>query len=685
MNDNYIAQTLFSIRNGSCEADTIYMSLDVHRKLRFLACCLHDQVEAAAIHRSINQKEILSVCVTHTHTYADTVVESRSSAFTRVVHTAFQPRTGSKSSSTTCARPLPRRHVSASGHPHTVLPLVMPSPTPPPSDVVGSLSCVALPRLLPLFLGVSCGASLALVVALTGVRSSALVQWLLRVPGDLLLQALVAVTFPLVALHATRTGSLLQTRQLSILWMRLALATLAASTMAALVASTVGALVAAALHGVLPRSAALLQVWGLPLSSAAVAFRCPGDVSSGSVTLQSNGSLVCSSNATTFMIDDVAHTFVAGAMTQKAWSVSEQVVTMVESAFPESAAGAFVDGDVLSVMVGGLALGAALACCSSWSEKRHESDQNDGRRRVDEELEPEEQLMILQLVKEAEAAACRLLSWLQTHLSISVVFMVSSVLLRPSVPVPIHDSEESFTALALVTVLLLALVLDVVVMIVLATLFTLSNPFAFLEHLLPAQLLALSSGSSVVALPATVSAIVASKRVSPPVAFIVCCTSTVLGQTGTALYLSLSTLFVLSASASGTSEDEQSALRSTSTICVMVLANVIGASVTSPLPGNDKTAALATAFGVVFGVPTGPRAVLLSYLAATDWIIAPFVACVNVTNNALITLVIGHYFEARSVPTTETSYDGTASAAIHQLLPLDQRQQQIVETRRSED
>ena len=105
----------------------------------------------------------------------------------------------------------------------------MPSPTPPPSDVVGSLSCVALPRLLPLFLGVSCGASLALVVALTGVRSSALVQWLLRVPGDLLLQALVAVTFPLVALHATRTGSLLQTRQLSILWMRLALATLAAS------------------------------------------------------------------------------------------------------------------------------------------------------------------------------------------------------------------------------------------------------------------------------------------------------------------------------------------------------------------------------------------------------------------------------------------------------------------------
>ncbi|CAI5743202.1 unnamed protein product [Hyaloperonospora brassicae] len=468
----------------------------------------------------------------------------------------------------------------------------MPSFTPILSDV-GSLSCFASPRFLPLFLAASCVASLALAVAPTGVRSSTLVQWLLRVPGDLLLQALVSVTLLLVALHATRTGSQLQTRQLPIPWPQLALATLAASMMAAVVASSVGALVAAVLHGVLPRSVALAQVWGLPLPSAAVAFRCPGDVSSGSVTLQSNGSLVCSANATTFMLDDVAHTLVAGAMTQKAWSVSEQVVTIVESAFPESVAGAFVDGDVLSVMVGSLALGAALSCCSIWSEKRHASDQNDGCHRVDEEFEPKEELMMLHLVKQAEAAGCRVLSWLQTHLSISVVFMVSSVLLRPSVSVPIAYSEEGFTALALVMVLLLALMLDVVVMISLATLFTLSNPFAFLEHLLPARLLALSSGSSVVALPATVSAVVASKRVSPPVAFIVCCTSTVLGQTGTALYLSLSTLFVLSASASGMSEDEQSMLRSTSTICVIFLVNVIGASVTSPLPGNDKTAAVA--------------------------------------------------------------------------------------------
>ncbi|CAI5743242.1 unnamed protein product [Hyaloperonospora brassicae] len=338
----------------------------------------------------------------------------------------------------------------------------MPSPTPPLKDVVGSLSCVALPRLLLLFLGVSCGASLALAVALAGVRSSALVQWLLRAPGDLLLQALAGLTLPLVALHATRTGSQLQTRQLPILWTRLALATPAASMTAAMVP----------------------VLWALCWPQHCMAsFRVARLWRSESVTLQSIGSLVCSANATAFMIDDVAHTFVAGAVTQKARSVSEQVVTMVENAFPESAADAVVDGNVHGVMVG--------------------------------EFESKEELMILQLVKQAEAAGCRLLSWLQTHLSIGVIFMVSSVLPRPSVPKPIADSEEGFTDLALVTVLLLALVLGVVVMMVLATLFFRFNPFAFFEHLLPAQLLALSSGSSVVALPATVSAIVANKRVSP--------------------------------------------------------------------------------------------------------------------------------------------------------------------------
>uniref|UniRef100_M4BYM4 Amino acid transporter n=1 Tax=Hyaloperonospora arabidopsidis (strain Emoy2) TaxID=559515 RepID=M4BYM4_HYAAE len=544
----------------------------------------------------------------------------------------------------------------------------MSTATSPPSG--SSLSCVALPRLLPLFLGVSCGASISLAIALAGVRSTTLVKWLLQVPGEFLLQTLVGITLPLVALHATLTGSQLQTRQLPIQWLRLALATLAVSVLVTLLASVMGALVAAALHNVLPRSAVLARVWGLSPSSAAVEFRCPGDVHTGSVALQSNGTLACSVNATTFIIDDVAQTFMADAMTQKALGVSKQVVKMVESIFPESLASAFVEGDVLSLMVGGLALGSALMR-SFLSEKRQEDEQNDGCL-LEEESELEEKLMILQLFEQAEAAGCRVLSWLQTHLPVSVIFMFSSVLLQPSVSLSSDENDEGFTALALMTVLLLALVLDVVVMISLATLFTLSNPFAFLEHLLPAQLLALSSGSSLVALPATISAVVASKRVSPPVAFIVCCMSTVLNQTGTALYLSISTLFVLSASASGMTEDEQTVTRSTRTICVMVLVNVISASVVSPLPGGDNTAALATALGAVFGVPTGSGAVLLSYLAAMEWITAPFVTCVNITNNALIALVIAHYCEARPVTKTSTSSDDNTDAAMHQLLASDQ-------------
>ncbi|POM76943.1 Dicarboxylate/amino acid:cation (Na or H) symporter (DAACS) family protein, partial [Phytophthora palmivora] len=61
----------------------------------------------------------------------------------------------------------------------------MPSSSPPVSG--GSLSLVAAPRLLPLFLGVFGGAFVSLGVALLGVRSVAAVRWLLLLPGDLLL------------------------------------------------------------------------------------------------------------------------------------------------------------------------------------------------------------------------------------------------------------------------------------------------------------------------------------------------------------------------------------------------------------------------------------------------------------------------------------------------------------------
>ncbi|OWZ19910.1 Dicarboxylate/amino acid:cation (Na or H) symporter protein [Phytophthora megakarya] len=472
-----------------------------------------------------------------------------------------------------------------------------------------------------------------------------------------MLDAFACLALPATALHATLTGVGKTQQKL----LQISCATLAASALASLVASTLGALLTVALQSVVPSSAALTQVWGL-MEGASVSFGCPSAVN-GSVALLDDGSLVCAENATAFAIDDVARTFVADATTRAA-SVAEQVVTVAEGVFPQSLAQAFVDGNVLSLVVGGLMLGVALTAIASESEA--------GR--------GEKNFVILQVVAHAEAVLCRGLSWLQKYLPVSVAFIISSVLLHSSSSASSdRDDGTVAVALALMAVLLLALVVDMVVMICLAAVFTRSNPFAFLEHLLPAQLLALSSGSSLVSLPATISSVVASKQVSPPLAFIVCAASTVLNQTGTAVYLSVSSLFVLAASAA---DDE---LISASTIASMVFVNALIAGVVSTLPTGSKTAALATILAGVFGVSSGPRAVLLAFLAALEWITGPFVSCVNVTNNALVALVIAHYFETRPEPVTQEVHPPESSAPIRDAPVPDLHQQRVMGVIHSEN
>ncbi|KAL4169069.1 hypothetical protein KRP22_009998 [Phytophthora ramorum] len=201
-------------------------------------------------------------------------------------------------------------------------------PSSPPSG--GSLSSLAAPRLLPLFLGVFGGGFVSLGVALAGVRSVVAVRWLLRLPGDLLLNAFVGLTLPVTGLHAVATGSRVtrgaKTQQTR--WLQIAGATLGGFALSTLLASVLGVLLAMALQSIVPNSASLAQVWGLP-SGASVAFVCPGEAANGSVALQSDGTLKCSANATTFVLDDVARTFVVPSPTPSFWRATAKRLALV--------------------------------------------------------------------------------------------------------------------------------------------------------------------------------------------------------------------------------------------------------------------------------------------------------------------------------------------------------------------
>ncbi|CAI5715058.1 unnamed protein product [Peronospora destructor] len=415
--------------------------------------------------------------------------------------------------------------------------------------------------------------------------------------------AFVGLTLPLTVSHM----------QLSYYWLKVAAATLVALALATLLASALGALLAVALQSVIPT---LTHVWGIPLSGATVSFGCPRDVAKA---LLNNGKLLCSANETAFVLDDMARTFVTASMTQTVSYISEQVVQVAESLLSSECA--LID--------------------SFLDEKQQErEDADDCHPFHDKELEQKQDLVILQLVTQAEAVDCRVLSWLQAYLPVSVAFMISSVSLQTSAFPFTVDSGDTAVVSAV---------------------------YGAPSGAAPV--------SSIMALPATVSAVVASKRVSPALAFIVCSTATVLNQTGAALYLSASTLFALSAAALDKSKDQVIASRSTTTVAD-VFTNVLVANVISSLPGGSKTAVLATTLNAVFGVSTGLRAVLVAFLAALEWVTGPFVACVNITNNALIALVIAHYFEAQSVAETEADSDESSSVT-HEASVLALRQLRV--------
>ncbi|RLN67189.1 hypothetical protein BBJ28_00010606 [Nothophytophthora sp. Chile5] len=531
------------------------------------------------------------------------------------------------------------------------------------------------PRPLLLALSVAVGVAVALAVSLPDVRSSDVAQWLAVRPGELFSSAFVGAALPAVALHAVLMGAHFahQVKQRQSQWLRLAFATFAGFAAATLLASAVGALLAVALQGIVPQSAVLGAAWSYP-TDASVVFVCPSNVTNGSVALQSDGTLACSANATTFVLDDVARTFVVEvAAANRAASVAEQFAVVLNSVFPISAAGAFLAGDVLGLLIVGIVVGVALVCFVSKQDDVLEQDE--GGNQSQEEKE-DGRLVLLELVAQTEAVTCAILRWLQRRLPIGAAFMMSSVLLRSSSTDEGDVNSMAATALAFVAVLLLALVLDVVVMMALAALLTRSNPFAFLKHLVSAQLLALSSASTLVALPATVATVASSNRVSSPLAFIVCATGTVLNQTGSALYLSVATLFVLTASASGMSSDELTAVEAPGNNVAMVFANALIASVLSPLPAGVKTVALATTLGAIFGVTAGPRAVLLAFMAALEWITNPLVACVNVTNNALVAFVMAHYLDEKRAAETVGGPDGSGAPTQEPTPDRQERRQQ---------
>ncbi|KAF1326780.1 Dicarboxylate/amino acid:cation symporter, partial [Globisporangium splendens] len=471
------------------------------------------------------------------------------------------------------------------------------------------------------------------------VGDSAVMRWLL-LPGELYVNAMLCVVLPSIFLHSAlgsmHFSTLNKTKALgSKMLVLFAVTTLWASVLGVLVAlcftpmfyenQTLRSVATEA--SVLPRDTALIKLTCPQLSTSN---------HSSSLLVQQDGSMRCTQpledvNGTRFLLDDIAHSFHINATTQRIPSLGEQVVKVLETVFPANLLQSFLDGDVLSVILAGMALGVALLHFSSISSVAGTSDSS----------------LLFLLMMQAEVILSVLLGFLLRILPGAIGFIVCDLLLRSSPP---ESTSEAMTVsmqdlASLFGVLLFALVLHFGSMLSIAYLVVRSNPLPFLKYLLPAQLVALATSSSLIALPTTARSIAATKQVSMPLAHFVCSTGTVLNNNGSAIYVSVASVYLISTAALPGHEITGG------NVVLVMLASFLCSFVIAPLEshGGSTGVVVGTILVSIFDVDPRSAAVLISFLAGMDWLCDPFMSALNVTNDALVAWILAHQMDERFI------------------------------------
>lgn len=505
-----------------------------------------------------------------------------------------------------------------------------------------------------LFVGISAvvGVALAVVIAqIDGARDAAVTQWLL-LPGELFANAMLCVVLPMIFLN-----SVLGSMHFSTLNKTKALGSKMLVYFVALTlwASVLGALLALCFVPTFSESNALrIAATGSSSRSAGVleiVLRCPQQNSNQSLLLQSDGSMRCTQplervNGTLFRIEDIAHTFRIRSSSSNSFSssatiaaiatdssaltvipnLSDQVMALLEMLFPTNLFEAFLRGDVLSVILIGVALGVALLHFSLISSVAGTSDSS----------------LLFLLLMQSEVLLSVLLRALLKALPFGMASMVCSVILRSPRDADVSEFTPSMQDLAsLAGLLLFALVLDFATTLALASVATKSNPLPYIKQLLPAQLVALGSSSALIALPTTVRSIAATKQVSMPLAHFVCSTGTVLNKSGSAVYLSVASIYIVGVAGLDGHE------LTVANIATLMLASFLCSMVLPPLP-RGSILVVGTILTSVFHIDAnGGVHVLLAFLAAMDWLCDPFVTVLNVTSSAVVALILAHQMDER--------------------------------------
>ena len=161
-------------------------------------------------------------------------------------------------------------------------------------------------------------------------------------------------------------------------------------------------------------------------------------------------------------------------------------------------------------------------------------------------------------------------------------------------------------------------------------LFTRKNPFAYLQCIVPAQLMAVACSSSAATIPVTIKSVLSTGIVPETIARFVVPLGATVNMDGTAIYFPVACVWL--AVYNGISPNVANYI-------LLVIISTFGSMGAAPVP-NAGLALIITTYNTVFGTHGTPLG--FSFIFAIDWLMDRGCTALNVTGDSIVCGIIAH-------------------------------------------
>ena len=426
------------------------------------------------------------------------------------------------------------------------------------------------------------------------------IQWVGLI-GDLFIRALKAVVLPLIFCNVVLSVvDMMVAQRASIVGLQ----TIVLYTATTLIASTIGLISCLCFSGLFTEGQ-----FDDP-EEALIQLGCNAE--NTYITELADGSLLCSTGGenteTSFVMEDLTSSFVRATGGLTDISMSDTVYQGVFlKLITDNITFAFVDGNFASVVVFAIVFGVAMGRVMF---QRKDSDVNSST--------------LVLFFREINDVLLMLINWIIAVTPFAVLSLIAKAIGSQS------DLGGAFANVGwLIAALLLGFVVHFVITnIILHAVLTKSNPFEYLQHIIPAQTTALACSSSAATLPVTLRCVKNSGMVPDPIRNFVCPLGATINMDGSALYFPCTAIWL--AYLNGIQPNAASYI-------LLIILSTVGSAGAAPVPSSGLVMVI-TAYNTLFGGSGTPNG--FEFVVAIDWFIDRIRTAVNVTGDTVVSRVI---------------------------------------------